>query len=146
MARQKPTNPQAHDGPRLESTQGSDMSSRVKASQNAGKGRLRHPPVGEATRPLLAACRARYDASGMTLGDVTEATGLDKSDIAKALNLRAEPTARTLGGLCEYFDVATAKCLTANERKRALLISIDSMFGRVRELFGALLGEIEEDV
>jgi len=82
----------------------------------------------------------------MSLPDVAHATGLDKSDVAKALKLKEQPTAQTLGRLCEYFSIASAADLKTSERKRALLVSIDATLVRLHELTATFIGEIKDDV
>ncbi|HUU57250.1 MAG TPA: hypothetical protein VMW93_07905 [bacterium] len=139
--------PVAHDGPRLEGTRrgkpAQDTTRAPKAVKTAVACRVRHRPVERRALPLLAACRARFDKSGLSLGDVARAAELDKSDVAKALNLREQPTARTLGRLCEYFNVASAADLNRAERKRALLVQMNAALARLVELNAAFIGELK---
>ena len=150
MSRARQQKATANNGQRIESTHrgkpAQDAARAPKAVKTAVAPRTRHRPVSRPTAPLLAACRVRFDESGLSIGKVARATVLDKADVSRALNLREEPTPRTLGRLCEYFNIASAADLTCAERKRALLIGINATLGRLQELTGAFMNEIEDEI
>ena len=150
MTRARQQKATANNGQRIESTRGGGdaryTNPTLKAPQTALKRRIRHNPVSQDTAPLLAACRVRFDESNYSISDIARATVLDKADVSRALNLREEPTPRTLGRLCEYFNIASAADLNCAERKRALLIGINATLGRLQELTGAFMNEIEDEV
>ncbi|HUV88000.1 MAG TPA: helix-turn-helix transcriptional regulator [bacterium] len=132
----------ANNGQRVESTHrgkpAPNTAQGLKPVKTAVMPRVRHRPVEHSTAPILAACRARFDESGLSIGDVARATALDKADLSRALNLREEPTPRTLGRLCEYFNVASGADLNRAERKYTLLIEIRAAAERQADLLGAL--------
>ena len=117
---------------------GGDKSDRVNKPIKPVETRHGRLPSDRSIR-LMSACEARRNTLGLSYADINRGTGVDQSDISRALRLIEEPTARTIRRLCTFFEIDGIDNLAREDAEVAILYGIAHHGGRIGELAERLI-------
>ena len=98
---------------------------------------LRHPPLSDRDREILALCEARRRELRLSVREVGRRVDVDHADVSRALALKSA-TRRTLLALARYFEISGVEEAARGLREQALFLELAANANRQADLLSAL--------